>query len=93
MTASEKKYKAETGDNPTYRKGSSDYHTLKYVRWLESALTAYEAENGKYTRVITERLLSLAVPAYIFIDGKKTEMNWAVDLLNYLIGKDDHETN
>ena len=28
-------YESETGERPIYRKGSSDYHTLKYVRWLE----------------------------------------------------------
>jgi len=26
---------AETGDKAMYRKGSSDYHTLMYVKWLE----------------------------------------------------------
>jgi len=26
---------AETGDKAMYRKSSSDYHTLRYVNWLE----------------------------------------------------------
>jgi len=29
-------YKSETGEKAIYRKDSSDYHTLKYVRWLEN---------------------------------------------------------
>ena len=28
-------YESETGEKAIYRKGSSDFHTLKYVRWLE----------------------------------------------------------
>ena len=32
----EKLYELETGEKALYRKGSSDYHTLRYVRWLES---------------------------------------------------------
>ena len=31
-------YETETGQKAMYRKGSSDYHTLKYVRWLEAWL-------------------------------------------------------
>lgn len=34
----EELYFKETGEKVTYRKGSSDYHTLHYVRWLESRL-------------------------------------------------------
>jgi len=29
-------YESETGEKAIYRKDSSDYHTLKYVRWLEN---------------------------------------------------------
>jgi len=29
-------YQTETGNPAMYRKGSSDYHTLKYVEWLEN---------------------------------------------------------
>lgn len=32
-------YENETGERATYRKGSSDYHTLRYVNWLEDLLT------------------------------------------------------
>ena len=32
---------AETGDKAMYRMKSSDYHTLRYVKWLEA-----KAENG-----------------------------------------------
>lgn len=34
--SNEELYFKETGDKATYRKDSSDYHTLKYVHWLES---------------------------------------------------------
>ena len=32
----EKLYELATGEKALYRKGASDYHTLRYVRWLES---------------------------------------------------------
>jgi len=31
----ERIYESATGEKALYRKGSSDYHTLRYVRWLE----------------------------------------------------------
>jgi hypothetical protein len=30
------KYEKETGEKAIYRKESSDYHTLRYVTWLEN---------------------------------------------------------
>jgi len=33
---SEKEYESETGEKALYRKGSSDYHTLRYVKWLQA---------------------------------------------------------
>ena len=35
---SELSYEQQTGNKATYRKDSSDYHTLEYVRWLEAEL-------------------------------------------------------
>jgi len=35
-------YESETGEKATYRKGSSDYHTLRYVRWLENRVNNIE---------------------------------------------------
>ncbi len=29
-------YESETGEKAIYHKGSSDYHTLRYIRWLEN---------------------------------------------------------
>lgn len=29
-------YEFETGEKAIYRKGSNNYHTLQYVRWIES---------------------------------------------------------
>lgn len=51
MSAIEKTYESETGEKPLYRKGSSDYHTLKYVRWLEEKLTAYQAGKDEHGTV------------------------------------------
>jgi hypothetical protein len=36
------RYESETGQKATYRKDSSDYHTLRYVRWLEAELAKAE---------------------------------------------------
>ena len=46
---SKKQYEAETGEKALYRKGSSDYHTLRYVRWLQ-------AENEKLKELL-EKIL------------------------------------
>ena len=34
----QEQYESKTGEMATYRKDASDYHTLRYVRWLESRL-------------------------------------------------------
>ena len=34
----QEQYESKTGEKATYRIGASDYHTLRYVRWLESRL-------------------------------------------------------
>lgn len=36
MEAIQQEYEQQTGKQALYRKGSSDYHALEYVRWLES---------------------------------------------------------
>lgn len=43
-----KQYEAETGELAMYRKGSSDYHTLRYVEWLEARVVcpSNTAEKG-----------------------------------------------
>jgi hypothetical protein len=43
----EELYRKETGENPTYRKDSSDYHTLKYVTWLEAKVKELEEYSHK----------------------------------------------
>ena len=35
-------YEKETGQKAMYRKESSYYHTLRYVRWLEAKLKSLE---------------------------------------------------
>ena len=37
-------YKKETGEKATYRKDSSDYHTLRYIVWVHNKLAAIEKE-------------------------------------------------
>ena len=37
-------YQTETGERAMYRRGSSDYHTLKYVEWLENLVGCKEIE-------------------------------------------------
>lgn len=39
----EDQYKQETGLDAIYRKGSSDYHTLRYVLWLENQVNDSKA--------------------------------------------------
>jgi hypothetical protein len=34
----QERYETETGEKALYRMNSSDYHTLRYVRWLEAEL-------------------------------------------------------
>jgi len=36
---------AETGDKAMYRMKSSDYHTLRYVKWLEAKVEKLTALN------------------------------------------------
>jgi len=38
-------FEKETQNQAIYRKFGIDYHTLKYVKWLESQLTELKAEN------------------------------------------------
>jgi len=52
MWAYEEAYNNATGESATYRKGSSDYHTLRFVKWLVSQL---EFIRGEYTEVSVER--------------------------------------
>jgi len=37
-------YEAETGEKATYRMRASDYHTLRYVRWLEKQIDTLKKE-------------------------------------------------
>lgn len=39
----EKQYKKETGEDATYRMKSSDYHTLKYVKWQVNKIESLKA--------------------------------------------------
>jgi len=36
---------AETGDKAMYRKGGADYHTLRYVKWLEAKVEKFTSTN------------------------------------------------
>ena len=51
-------YSAETGDDATYKKGSSVYHTLKYVDWLEEiASKNLEAAKQPTANIRVKKLL------------------------------------
>ena len=43
------KYFAETGDKAMYRKGGADYHTLRYVKWLETKVEPFTSYNKQST--------------------------------------------
>ena len=40
-------FEAKTGNVAMYRKGSSDYHTLRYVNWLEAKVEKLTANNSE----------------------------------------------
>jgi len=52
MWAYEEAYNNATGESATYRKGSSDYHSLKFVKWLVADIERIREE---YTEVSVER--------------------------------------
>ena len=37
-------YNNETGEKALYRRNGADYHTLKYVRWLENKIEIEKCE-------------------------------------------------
>lgn len=37
---------SEKGDKAMYRKGGADYHTLRYVKWLEAKVKNFTAHNS-----------------------------------------------
>ena len=37
------KFESETGDVAMYRKGGADYHTLRYVNWLEALVEKFNS--------------------------------------------------
>jgi len=45
MSDLREQFEKETQNQAIYRKFGIDYHTLKYVKWLESQLTELKAEN------------------------------------------------
>jgi plasmid stabilization system protein ParE len=54
--SNEELYFKETGDKATYRKDSSNYHTLKYVHWLEAKLNRLdEVEKDNKTAELEEQ--------------------------------------
>lgn len=46
MNFVQEQYEKKTKEKATYRKDSCDYHTLKYVRWLEKKLLEKDLNNG-----------------------------------------------
>lgn len=41
MTIAQHRYELETGQKAMYRKDGADYHTLRYVRWLEKVINQH----------------------------------------------------
>ena len=46
MSQLTEQYKFETGDKAMYRMKSSDYHTLRYVKWLEDKVEKFTSTNN-----------------------------------------------
>jgi hypothetical protein len=38
-------YEVESGEKALYRIGASDYHTLRYVKWLEAKVELFTAKS------------------------------------------------
>ena len=60
-------YKNETGFTAIYRKDGSDYHTLRYVRWLEHKIEhashqadTADGDNGEANQDILDKFLDHA---------------------------------
>ena len=48
-------FKHETGNTAMYRKGGADYHTLRYVKWLEAKVEKFTSTNSKSAQLIAGR--------------------------------------
>lgn len=92
----EELYFKETGEKATYRKDSSDYHTLHYVRWLESRLNRLaeaERENKEWAELFNQ-MKDLGVErdnALVAYEGLKCCANCGLRNLNVCkkpVGKD-----
>ena len=67
MSELERIYESATGEKALYRKGSSDYHTLRYVRWLEEMCRppAIDREGRPSAPVDVEKGTALASAALV----------------------------
>ena len=43
-------YEVESGEKALYRVGASDYHTLRYVKWLEAMVERFTSTNKASTQ-------------------------------------------
>jgi DnaJ-class molecular chaperone len=50
MSQLTEKYLAETGEKAMYRMQSSDYHTLRYVNWLEKLVEGVQTQTTNNAR-------------------------------------------
>jgi len=84
MMTPKEQYEMETGAGAMYRKEGTDYHTLKYVRWLENrVLTPGMVE------VRVDRLQELNAPMVEYDDGHTHVIHDYEELLEYLTGEED----
>lgn len=55
-------YERKTGEKAIYRKDSSDYHTLKYVKFLEQKLQEKNKVIEELSEILKQTLLNYRMP-------------------------------
>ena len=80
-----KLYERETGNKALYRMNSSDYHTLKYVEWLENKINLDD-------EIKQEMLEALTEVAKLSCDHKGTLLDYAWNSVIYVIAKATGQT-
>ena len=71
-----RQYEAEIGEKALYRMRSSDYHTLRYVRWLEKKLSEWTPETDS-EKMKQKTVLSWS-KKHGYVIYKSAPYNWEV---------------
>jgi len=69
----QERYERDTGEPATYRKESSDFHTLRYVRWLERQLAEAKAEVARLKGLLERACLGCRGGSVHHTCGKKPD--------------------